>query len=213
MSVDSKHTWQRASVLVAMAWLGVALPGIGAEAGYAGLSLDAALQKLSGLGLNIIYSDALVRPDMIVGQEPQGITPRAILEELVAPHRLRVIPGPLDALLLTTVEAGDPASPVDPTLPVLPIALDEVIVSASHYRLDVGGSGAPAVLTAGDIDLLPGIGNDPLRAVERLPGVARQDFNSKPRLRGGVDDETLVRFDDLRLYNPYHLKDFQNLLS
>ncbi len=32
-------------------------------------------------------------------------------------------------------------------------------------------------------------------------------------LRGGTADETLVRFDDLRLYNPYHLKDFFSVFS
>ena len=32
-------------------------------------------------------------------------------------------------------------------------------------------------------------------------------------LRGGTDTETLVRFDDLRLYNPYHLKDFFGAFS
>ena len=47
----------------------------------------------------------------------------------------------------------------------------------------------------------------------RLPGVASQDFSSRVHLRGGTADETLVRFDDLRLYNPYHLKDFFGVFS
>jgi hypothetical protein len=43
--------------------------------------------------------------------------------------------------------------------------------------------------------------------------VARQDFSTKPNIRGGIADETLVSFDGLRLYDPYHLKDFQSLFS
>ena len=50
-------------------------------------------------------------------------------------------------------------------------------------------------------------------APQRLPGVASSDFSSKVNVRGGEADETLVRFDDLRLQNPYHLKDFQSTFS
>ena len=32
-------------------------------------------------------------------------------------------------------------------------------------------------------------------------------------MRGGAADETLVRFDGLRLMNPFHLKDFQSIFS
>ena len=60
---------------------------------------------------------------------------------------------------------------------------------------------------------MPDIGEDPVRAVARLPGVASQDFSSRVHLRGGTAEETLVRFDDLRLYNPYHLKDFFGVFS
>ncbi len=61
--------------------------------------------------------------------------------------------------------------------------------------------------------MLPDIGEDPLRAVSRLPGVARQDYSSRIHLRGGTDEETLVRFDDLRLYDPFHFKDFYGVFS
>ena len=60
---------------------------------------------------------------------------------------------------------------------------------------------------------MPDIGEDPIRVLARLPGVAGQDFSSRVHLRGGTEDETLVRFDDLRLYNPYHLKDFFGVFS
>ncbi|MGH8865558.1 MAG: TonB-dependent receptor plug domain-containing protein, partial [Burkholderiales bacterium] len=78
------------------------------------------------------------------------------------------------------------------------------------------GGDAPltsAVFSTGDLEMLPEIGEDPLRAVSRLPGVARQDYSSRVHLRGGTDDETLVRFDDLRLYDPFHFKDFYGIFS
>ena len=97
--------------------------------------------------------------------------------------------------------------------PATPIALDEIVVNASRYRVSVGPLYPVSELAAADIALLPEIADDPLRAVARLPGVAHQDFSSKSNIRGGVADETLVRFDGLRLYDAYHLKDFQSLFS
>ena len=93
------------------------------------------------------------------------------------------------------------------------IALEEIVVNASRYRVSVGPLYPVSELAAADIALLPEIADDPLRAVARLPGVAHQDFSSKSNIRGGVADETLVRFDGLRLYDAYHLKDFQSLFS
>ena len=61
--------------------------------------------------------------------------------------------------------------------------------------------------------MLPDLGDDPLRAVARLPGVASSDFSAKANMRGGETDETLFRFDGLRLQNPFHLKDFQSVFS
>jgi outer membrane receptor protein involved in Fe transport len=64
-----------------------------------------------------------------------------------------------------------------------------------------------------DLERLPDLGDDPLRAVARLPGAATGGFTAKSNIRGGDVDETLVRFDGFRLYNPFHLKDFQSVFS
>ena len=46
-----------------------------------------------------------------------------------------------------------------------------------------------------------------------MPGAAATDLSAKFYVRGGAADETLVRFDGLRLANPFHLKDFQSVFS
>ncbi len=94
-----------------------------------------------------------------------------------------------------------------------PTPIDAVVVSASHYQFGDKPALPPTVLTSAELESMPDIGEDPVRAVARLPGVASQDFSSRFHLRGGTDEETLVRFDDLRLYNPYHLKDFFGVFS
>ncbi len=91
--------------------------------------------------------------------------------------------------------------------------LAEVIVSASRYELFRHTGPSASAFTAADLELLPEIGDDGLRAVSRLPGTAGNDVSAKSNVRGGEVDETLVRFDGLRLYNPFHLKDFQSLFS
>ena len=43
--------------------------------------------------------------------------------------------------------------------------------------------------------------------------MAGADISARASIRGGEPEETLVRFDGLRLYNPFHLKDFQSVFS
>ena len=86
-------------------------------------------------------------------------------------------------------------------------------MSASHYQFGDEPSPPAVVLGSAELESLPDIGEDPVRAIGRLPGVAGQDFTSRYHLRGGTEEETLIRYDDLRLYNPYHLKDFFGVFS
>ena len=191
----------------------------GAAAGeFRGIPLTQALARLEARGLSILYSSDLVKSGLVVTVEPSATDPRQILAEIVRPLGLTVAPGPGGAVMLVRASApqATAASATGTTLrPAKTSAADteEIVVSASRYRFQFGPTAIASELSASDIMALPAIGEDPLRSVERLPGVARQDFTSKPNLRGGVADETLVRFDGLRLYNPFHMKDFQSVFS
>jgi outer membrane receptor protein involved in Fe transport len=91
--------------------------------------------------------------------------------------------------------------------------LNELVVTASQYELTRGPAPPAAVMSAAALDFIPNPGDDPLRAAARLPGTAGADYTAKSNIRGGEVDEMLVRFDGLRLYNPFHLKDFQSIFS
>ena len=91
--------------------------------------------------------------------------------------------------------------------------LSTVVVNASRYDVAGRESNSPRYLPVEQIEQLPDFGDDPLRAVARLPGTATGGFTAKSNLRGGETDETLVRFDGLKLRNPYHLKDYQAIFS
>jgi len=190
------------------------LAGTAEAAAYRGLALGEALEQLRAGGLELLYSSDLVKPWMRIDREPRAIEPRAVLAELLAPHGITFVDGPGGTLILKrrTQSAPRTASPGSPHRPAL-APLDAVVVSASHYLFGDVPTYSPTVMSAARLETLPEIGEDPLLAVGRLPGVARQDFSSRVHLRGGTDTETLVRFDDLRLYNPYHLKDFFGAFS
>jgi outer membrane cobalamin receptor len=181
------------------------------------LTLEEALERLEARGLSILYSSDLVRPSMRVRDEPRASEPRAILEEILAPHGLKASDGPNGALML--VRAPRPPAPAGATQavsvpePAPGRHLEEIVVSASHYELLREPTPSVSALTAAELAVMPDLGDDPVRAVGRLPGVASSEFSAKSNMRGGEADETLFRFDGLRLQNPFHLKDFQSVFS
>ncbi len=197
-----------APLLLAMCWTAA----VAEQSAYLGLSLEEALERLRSAGLAVVYSTDLVRPRMRVLREPVAADSRGALAEMLEPHGLAVTDGPGGTLLLVRAERSR-AAPAAAPRRSRPTPLDEIVVSASHYLLDVAAAQSPAVFSAADLELLPDLGDDPVRAVARLPGVASRDFSSRTHVRGGMADEMLVRFEGLRLYDPYHFKDFLGVFS
>ena len=71
---------------------------------YKDRTVASVLEELRASGLNIVYSTSVVRPDMRVVSEPRATGGRALLEEVIAPHRLRVETGPGGRLLVVPAE-------------------------------------------------------------------------------------------------------------
>jgi len=190
------------------------LPGVAAATAYLGQTVEQALELLRERGIALFYSSDLVKPWMRIEREPQATEPRALLVEILTPYGITVSDGPDGSLLLVRAAQRAPrqAAPGAPHRPA-PTPLDAVVVSASSYLFGDEALQSSTSFNAGDLEMLPEIGEDPIRAVSRLPGVARQDFSSRVHVRGGSNEETLVRFDNLRLYDPFHFKDFYGIFS
>jgi outer membrane receptor protein involved in Fe transport len=185
-----------------------------------GLTLPAAIERLEDAGLRVFYSTDLVRPTMQVAVQPSGADAREWLRQLVEPHGLAVTAGPRDSVLIVRM-AAPPTSPPPLAAPSVatprPAAaqapIEEIVVAASRYELARPTAGQPFRLASTDIEMLPDLGDDSLRAVQRLPGAAANGFDARANIRGGEVGELLVRLDQLRLYDPYHLEDFQGIFS
>ncbi len=93
------------------------------------------------------------------------------------------------------------------------VFLSEVIVTPSHFRLLDQQPDNRQFLDRDEVRQMPHAADDLYRAVKRLPGAAGGDVTAKINVRGGEQDELLVVLDGLELYEPFHLKDFQNVFS
>src|SRR6056297_2584511 len=101
----------------------------------------------------------------------------------------------------------------DILMPAAPRTLPDLVVTSSLHRLVYESPGSHTFLDRERLLDLPNLADDPLRAGERLPGVAGGGLSARAHVRGGEENETLVLFDGLRLYEPFHLKDFHNAVS
>ena len=91
--------------------------------------------------------------------------------------------------------------------------LDELIVTASRYEVSSRAQPSTTYFSRDQIENLAPLGDDTIRVVHRLPGVASNDFSARPYVRGGASSELAVLMDGVRLVEPYHLRDFQGVFS
>lgn len=89
----------------------------------------------------------------------------------------------------------------------LPFRLAEVAVAPGAHTFFDAGPVANLSVTRQQIENSP-FGEDVFRSVSRLPGLTSGDYGAQFSIRGGRQDETLVLLDGLELYEPFHLKDF-----
>ncbi len=174
---------------------------------YAGRSLAQTLLELSTNGLRIVFTSETVRPEMTVVSEPNSTTLRQIVDEILAPHGLRVRAGPRGALVV--VRAGSAASPQVPRL----VVEEAVTVTPSRVSMFGDEPGASVGFSRDQIHSLPHLGDDFFRAIPLAPGIASSDVSARFNVRGGRTDETLILLDGQEIYETYHLKDFDSALS
>jgi hypothetical protein len=99
-----------------------------------------------------------------------------------------------------------------PSQPTLARVMVHPGVSGVGADADAGTSSA-VTLSRRDLEARPQPGDDPLRALARVPGIASTEISARLRVRGGAADELLYLFDGAELPDPFHLPDLDAALS
>lgn len=199
--------------------LALAFAGNAAAAGpYAGRPLSDVLEELRAAGAPLIYSTNLVKPGLEVVSEPHSRHYIDIAREILTPHDLGLeFRGGVYLVVRIAPRAppedmveGVAVAPPDAVDDAPPLELENVTVFASRYLLQAASA---FYVDQRAIQVLPDLGEDPLRAAHRLPGAAASGLSSKTHFRGGEHDETAIYLDGLRLLDPFHIRDYHSIFS
>lgn len=176
-------------------------------------SLAEFLRRAGEDGINVLFSTDLVPQRYQVTFDPGEPVTEAKLRRALEGFDLELMeaaPGVLTVVRRRVLP--DPIVPDPLQMPVLP-AIEELIVTSSRYQLLMRDGLASSQLVQEQLSQRPAVGNDPARLVNQLPGSNNDGMTARPRVRGGGEDETLILFDGVRLYKPFHFNAFNNLVS
>jgi len=178
-----------------------------------GRRVSEVLDELRSAGLTFIYNTQIVPSDLRIETEPHERSGVELAREILAAHGLalsQVAPGVFAVVAGSAARepkrGADDADSQD-------TQLEEVIVQTSRYRLATGEIAARTFLTQEQVKDMPRLADETLRAVQRLPGTTTNGFSSIGSVRGGEPNETAIVLDGLRLYEPFHLKNFLSPVS
>lgn len=176
------------------------------------MSLADLLRSLAASGYDILYSSDLVPPDLMVPETLHGTDPLGRAREALAAHHLALRSDGQKRYVVTKSNRIEPVVKQD--APVVPAQehLDEVAVFASRYVFEDQAGTVQSSFGHDDLEQMPGAQGDVMRAIRTVPGLAN-NLSSRPYVRGAFLEDVLVRFDGIPMVDPFHFKNFQNLVS
>jgi outer membrane receptor protein involved in Fe transport len=175
-----------------------------------GRRVSEVLDELRSAGLTFIYNTQIVPNDLRIETEPHARTGVELAREILAARGLalsQVAPN----VFAVVASSGQHDRGADEPAPEVPV--EEVVVQTSRYRLATGDLATHTFLTQEQVKNMPRLADETLRAVQRLPGTTTNGFSSIGSVRGGEPNETAIVLNGLRLYEPFHLKNFLSPVS
>jgi len=193
-----------------LAFLCIVSPVHGAEA----QTVVDLLESLRGHGANIIYSSDLLDPNARIPGSATATDPWERVRQSLAALGLELKPLGPDRYAVVRSSGVIPSAQPAPAdvRPATPEQLQEVSVYASRYTFGRDSIAEAKLLGQSQIQSTPGARDDALRSVRVVPGLAT-NASTRPYIRGSVADDVLVLFDGVPLADPFHLKNFQSLIS
>ncbi len=91
--------------------------------------------------------------------------------------------------------------------------LSEVVVSTSRYALDRLGSFGSVHIGGDALAAQPVLGEDAIRALGRLPGLAQNGISAQSSVRGGETGELLTLLDGFPLREAFHNPGYQSVFG
>ena len=164
-------------------------------------------------GVPFAYSDALVTADMLVLAEPVDGDPPDVVRQILKPHHLTVRLEAGIYLVVPELPAPMPTEPAGRQEIAAQPDIETITVSASRYEIGRDISSSRFRLDRRTIQNMPDVGEDPLRVTHRLPGAAASGASAKAHFRGGEDSEVGIVLNGQRLFDPFHVRDYQNIFS
>ena len=100
----------------------------------------------------------------------------------------------------------------DDSRPIRP-EIETVVVAASRYEISRELSSSRFLLDQRSIQNMPDLGEDPIRVTQRLPGAAASGASARAHFRGGEQNEIGIMLNGQWLFDPFHVRDYQNIFS
>ena len=91
--------------------------------------------------------------------------------------------------------------------------IETVIVAASRYEISRDIATSSFSMDQRSIQSMPDIGEDPIRVTQRLPGTAASGASAVAHFRGGEHNEIGIMLNGQWLFDPFHMRDYQNIFS
>lgn len=180
---------------------------------WRGAKLTDLIGELNERGLQIIYSNALVSGDLVIEEEPDLSNPITGLKSALRPLGLTLVAGPEESWLVVRPEPSAINEIENANVEPDELPLVEIVVTSSLHRLANLRSNSQTSVDREFMIRTPSAAEEAVRVIARLPGTANGGLSTRSHVRGGEVNEVLFLIDGLRLYEPFHLKDFQSVAT
>ncbi len=213
-SISATRHVNRSACVALLFIAAIANAADGQGAPYAGRRVIDVIEEFREADINFVYSTYLITPDLHVAFEPENGTPLEVMREILGPHGLTVKDqGGAYVIVRDTPQKSSQDSAVPARVQPEAPGIETVVVAASRYEISREIAASRFRLDRRTIQNMPDVGEDPIRVVQRLPGAAASGASAKTHFRGGEENEVGIMLNGQWLFDPFHIRDYQNVFS